>query len=184
MDDPLASVYALVERAYLRLQAGDVLVQCIEEGDPRPIERLVEELVLAGPISLSALREIIAEIQQHRNQIEEDYNQVLTELEHTLRSHGLKLQGLPSRNTLSDLEPRHFLALLQGQGMSCEQTEQACLVAFQDSRVLLRGLADHLQLLETIRGYLQDWLYSVMYQSARQELSEALIVTGKSRWLL
>ena len=184
MDDPLRSVYALVERAYLRLQAGDVLVQCMEEGDSEPLERLVEELVLAGPVSLGALSEIIAEIQQHRNQIEDDYNQVLGELEQTLKMYGLELQGLPSRSILTELEPRHFLALMHQQGMSCEHSEQECLMAFQDSRVLLRGLSDHMHLLETLRGYLQDWLYGVMYQSARQELSEALITTGKTRWLL
>ena len=184
MDDPLSSVYALVERAYLRLQAGDVLVQCMEEGSSDPIERLVEELVMAGPVSLGALREIIAEIQQHRSQLEGDYNQVLTELEQTLREHGMQLQGLPSRRVLAELEPRHFLAYLRQQGLDCEQAEQDCLLAFQDSRTLLRGLSEHLQLLDDLRGYLQDWLYGVMYQSARQELSEALITTGKARWML
>jgi hypothetical protein len=47
--DPLEAVNAFVERAYVRLQAGEVLLYCLEREDAAPMRTLVEELVLAGP---------------------------------------------------------------------------------------------------------------------------------------
>lgn len=60
-EDPLEAVFSMVERAFVRLQAGDVLGLCLEEDDTAPMQKLVEGLVLAGPQSLNALREIRAE---------------------------------------------------------------------------------------------------------------------------
>jgi hypothetical protein len=57
-DDPIDAVYSYVERAYVRLQAGDILIRCMEEGNALPMQQMVEGLVLAGPQSLSVLREM------------------------------------------------------------------------------------------------------------------------------
>ena len=54
-DDAITAVYDFVERAYIRLQAGEVLNHCLDKGDAVPLHNLVEGLVLAGPQSLSVL---------------------------------------------------------------------------------------------------------------------------------
>ena len=58
---PASTIYSIVEKAYFRLQAGDVLTHCMEDGTTEPIHEMIQEMVLAGPQSLEALREILAE---------------------------------------------------------------------------------------------------------------------------
>ena len=77
-DDALTEVYAYVERAYVRLQAADVLTHCLEEGDPAPVQDLVEELVLVGTQSMSAIREILAEVASRKTQLRDDQNQIFS----------------------------------------------------------------------------------------------------------
>ena len=62
LDESLDAVFSMVEKAFMRLQAGDVLVLCLEKDDTAPMQKLVEGLVLAGPQSLNALREIRVEV--------------------------------------------------------------------------------------------------------------------------
>lgn len=68
-DDPLEAVFSMVERAFMRLQAGDVLLLCLEEDNTAPMQKLVEGLVLAGPQSLNALRELRAEATSRKNEL-------------------------------------------------------------------------------------------------------------------
>jgi hypothetical protein len=75
-DDPLDAVYSYVERAYIRLQAGDVLIRCLDEGNAVPIQQMVEGLVLAGPRSMGILQEILTEAEQHKGQIIDDLHQL------------------------------------------------------------------------------------------------------------
>jgi hypothetical protein len=75
-DDPLDAVYSYVERAYIRLQAGDVLIRCLDEANAAPIQQMVETLVLAGPGSIGVLQEILAEAEQRKAQILDDLHQL------------------------------------------------------------------------------------------------------------
>lgn len=68
-DDPLEAVFSMVERAFIRLQAGDVLLSCLEGNDTTPVQKLVEGLVLAGPQSLNALREVRAEAASRKSEL-------------------------------------------------------------------------------------------------------------------
>ena len=55
IEESLETVFSVVERAFVRMQAGEVLVACLEAEDLTPIQKMVEDLVLAGPRSLNAL---------------------------------------------------------------------------------------------------------------------------------
>ncbi len=59
----------MVERAFIRLQAGDVLLSCLVDDDTQPVQKLVEGLVLAGPQSLNALREVRAEAASRKSEL-------------------------------------------------------------------------------------------------------------------
>lgn len=182
IDDPLESVYGLVERAYIRLQAGDVLVQCLEEGNTNPMQKMVESLVLAGPESLSALREISAEIGVRKTQLQTDSDQIYADLEGKLKHYGVSLKGLHSPISLLRLDAIAFLALLRSQDVHQEDIQMECLRLLQDSRELLQSLARQRGLLDEADYYLHDWLWGIMYQFARQELADGLMNSASSKW--
>lgn len=181
-DDPLLAVYAYVERAYLRLQASDVLTHCLEESDAEPMHNLVENLVLAGPQSLSALREILAEVILRKTQLKEDQQEVFSKLKDDLKLYVVNIPGLHTLNTLSRLTPIGFLSLLRQQGVEKDKDLLSCLQLLQASMEMIRSVSDHLSLLEEIEVYLQDWMWSLMYQSARQGWPEGGHLTAAKNW--
>lgn len=170
--NPLEAVYSFVERAYVRLQAGDLVFRCLEERNLSPIQSWVEGLVFAGPNNLGALREILAEVHERQTQSNEDLRQVLQDFRSNLHSFGVRLQDVHSAPAITRLTPVRFLSLLREQGIAEEETQVACLQILRDARDLVSGLAIHARLLEEIQTYLEDWLWGMVYQSARQEQDE------------
>ncbi len=168
-DDPIDAVYSYVERAYIRLQAGDVLIRCIEDGSAEPMHQMVEGLVLAGPRSLATLREILAETGQRKSQVQDDLSQVFSELQNNLKSYGIHLRETITPAILVSLSSADYQGILQEQGMSEENDQPPCMQLLKDNRDLMVTFVDHIRLLEEIETYLQDWLWGLAYQSARQQ---------------
>jgi len=169
-DDPLDTVYAYVERTYVRLQAGDLLLRCLDEGDTASLNQMVEGLVLAGPQSLGALQEVLAVAQQQKSQVLNDLHEVYALFETNLKKYGVRLMGAKTPLALARLSAPRFLKMLREQQLTDTSAQVACMQMFQDSRELLRRLTTHLRLLDEIERYLQDWLWGLAYQSVRAEI--------------
>lgn len=180
-DDSSDVIYSLVERAYVRMQAGDVIVLCMEEGTSAPMQRLVEGLVLAGPQNLGALREIIAEVNARKSQLHNDINQILDNLDERLIQKGVSASTVKQLDILG-LDPEVFLVTLRREGVIGEESQIECLQVIGDAREMLNSVLENLGLLEDVEMYLRDWLWGLIYQTARQEISEALIITTHSKW--
>ncbi len=167
-DDPIEDVFSYVERAYLRLQAGDILIRCLEDNSIRPIQQIVEGLILAGPQSLDELRQVLAEATARKMQVEDDLNQVYREMKRVLNEYKVVFPHREDfRETLS-LTPMELLVLMKNQGVEDSNSQSACLQVFQDSRDIISNLSSHLALLTEIEGYIRDWLYVLTYQLTRQ----------------
>ncbi|PWB52200.1 MAG: hypothetical protein C3F13_11770 [Anaerolineales bacterium] len=163
-----SSVYTIVEKAYFRLQAGDVLTRCIEDGSTEPIHELIQEMVIAGPQSLEALREILGETMKRKSQVYDDLNQVINQLSIILLGYGLNLEGYGSNQVLQQIDERQLVELMDRQEIVEEEARSGCLQVLTDSRELINTLNSKIQLLENIETYLQDWLLGLTYQSIRQ----------------
>lgn len=168
-DDPLDAVYSFVERAYVRLQAGDILIRCLDEDSSTPIQQFVEGLILAGPQSLNPLREILAEVEQRKAQAQDDLHQVFSEFEGSLKSYGAYLTSVKDAFSLLQLTSVRFLSFLREQNINEEKAQIACLQLLKDSRELMVSMARHIRLLEEIEAYLRDWIWGLAYQSTRQD---------------
>ena len=167
-NDPLDGVYSFVEKAYTRLQAGDVLFRCLEEENTAPIQEWVEGLVLAGPGSLAVLREILNEVDERKRQSKEDMHQVFQDFRKSLNSCGVPLTGMQSERSLNHMTPESLLSLMYEQGISQEETQIVCLQLLNDASDLIKGLESHLRLLIEIEIYISDWLWGLVYESAQR----------------
>jgi hypothetical protein len=168
-DDPLKSVHSFVERAYMRMQAGDILIRCLEDGSTVPIQQMVESLVFAGPRSLNALQETLAETEQHKSQVQDDLHQLLKDLDKSLRSYGVNFTGSGNIEAITGLSPVGFLAYLRAQDIHDDKTQIACMQIVKDSRELIETLSSRYLLLQEIEVYLQDWIWALIIQSLHQE---------------
>ena len=167
--DPLSSVYSFVERAYIRMQAGDLLLRCLDEGEITPILQMVQGLVLAGPQSLIALREILSETATRKAEIQDDLTQLWAVLEEQLKSYGFSLKAARIPKPTTSLAQTDFLELLREQHIDDLQTQKACLQLLKDNRGVLENLADRYQLFGEIEVFLQDWLWGLAFQSVHHE---------------
>jgi hypothetical protein len=167
-DEPLDAVYAYVERAYIRIQAGDLLLRCIETGSSDPIKQTVEGLVLAGPKSLEVLREMLSEAIQRKVQLLDDLSQIFTNFESSLSEFGLALPGIQNASVVSQLTSTVLLDEMKKQGILDGDRQVRCLQIMRDSRDLINSLIHHIHLLEEIEALIQDWLWGLAIQSARQ----------------
>jgi len=185
-EDSLPAVYDFVERAYLRLQAGEVLNHCLDKGDYMPMQTLVEELVLVGPQSLAVMREIIAEVASRKAQLQDDRSQIFHKLVKNLRHYGIRLTRYYTPHSIGQANPIIFLAFLNQQGVTEDAAQLHCIRLFQDTQELMDSLGEHFKLLDEIEVYIEDWLWGLIHQFTRQERSDLPKITGNfdTRWKL
>lgn len=165
---PSSTIYAIVEKAYFRLQAGDVLNHCIEDASTHPIHEMIQEMVVAGPQNLEALREILGETSKRKSQVYDDLNQVTNQLSIILKGFGVSLEAQGSNQALHTLTENQLVDLMDTQGVTEKETRSSTLQVMKDSRELINTLNGKILLLENIETYLQDWLWGLTYQSIRQ----------------
>jgi len=163
------SVYAFVERAYMRLQAGDVLIRCLEEGKLTPIQEMVEGLVVAGPENIATLREILGETGQRKVQVQDDLHQVFTQFSSVMKSFGVALDEKQNTQTIQEWTASRLLELMLQQGVREMDTQTACLQVWQDSREIMENLCTNLSLLSEVELYLQDWVWGLAYSQVRRQ---------------
>jgi len=163
-----ASIYSIVEKAYYRLQAGDVLTHCLEASSTEPIHEMIQEMVLAGPQSLEALREILSEAMKRKAQISDDLNQVINQLSIILKGYGISLERQGGNQALQILTEDELLEMLDEQKIFESDERSACLQVLRDSQDLITLLNVKIQLLENIIIYLQDWIWGLTYQFIKQ----------------
>ena len=181
-DDSLKPVYAFVERAYVRMQAGDIILRCLEEGTGTPMQHMVEELVLAGPDSLETLREIQEELDARRQQIKDDLHQMFADLDSRMNVFGISLSGKLTPLALAHAAPEAFdMLLVQAQRRS-QPADIEKLSMLYEAHKMLASLAVHIDLLEELDSHLQDWLWGLVYQKARIETDAGL--ASKNKWPL
>src|SRR4030066_1449747 len=109
---PASSIYRLVEKAYFRLQAGDVLTRCLEDGSTEPIHEMIQEMVLAGPQSLVALREILGETIKRKSQVHDDLSQVTNQLSIILKGYGISMDKQGGNQALQSLSEQQLEEML------------------------------------------------------------------------
>lgn len=167
-------IYAIIEKAYYRLQAGDVLTHCLEDGSTDPIHGMIQEMVLAGPQSLEALREILAETVKRKVQVNDDLNQVTNQLSIILKGYGISLESQVSNQILQFLNEDELSGILDDHHIFEADERKGCLQVLKDSQELIATLYSKIGLLGKIENYLQDWLWGLTYQHIKLSGEEAL----------
>lgn len=166
MDNPLDAMYAFAEQAYIRMQAGDILLRCMEQSSLEPMQELVESLVLAGPQSLSAMSEVLSETGQRRTQVQDDLQRTYGEFQNKMKEHGVRLtDAAPDALAFMQLSALRFRNLLRSQGLQEHPAQEECMQRYRETRAMMTRLKAHLQLLQDLEAYLWDWLWGLAHES-------------------
>jgi hypothetical protein len=171
MSQALDDLLSIAERAYVRMQAGELISQCLDQGDQAPLDNLVQQLVLAGAPSLSILREILDEIRSTRSTLRQEGLALRQDLKEALAGFGVHLPKLLSA------DPPEAFRRICGQGLREEIREAARELTAEDQAVLdeicvdasgrVAKIAARLALLGHLDSSVRDWLASLAYEAAR-----------------
>jgi hypothetical protein len=169
INNPLDVIYSFAEQAYVRMQAGDLLMRCIDTGSPRPMQELVEGLVLAGPHSINTLFEVLQETGQRRAQVQDDLQRLYGDCQNKLARYHFKLADvIPDVHSMMRIAPVQFQHFLEIQEI-VEDSQDACADLFIQAQEMMSDLYNNVRLLLEIENYLKDWLWGLAYQSAHEQ---------------
>ena len=156
-----------IERDYIHMSVGDVLMLCMEDSSVTPIQQLVESLVVIGTDGLTLLQEILNEVSKRKMQVSEDQDQVLRGLIDNLAQLGLVFPFDTTAASIISMRSARFHQLMKKQNINIEKNQIECMQLLQDSRDLLIGLSIKLDLLARIQEYLSDWTWGLYYLSSQ-----------------
>jgi hypothetical protein len=125
---------------------------------------MIQEMVLAGPQSLEALREILSETVKRKAQVYDDLNQVTNQLSIILKGYGISVERQGGNQALQSLTGVELSAMLDEQNILESDERAESLQVLKDSQELMATLNGKIQLLDNIEKYLQDWLWGLTYQ--------------------
>ncbi len=173
MGQPLDDLLTLAERTYVRMQAGELLGHCLEQGDIKPFQELVEQLVLAGSVSLPVLREIHEEILALQSTLRQEGLAVRHDLRQALAGFGLNMPQLLGRDfpeMLWEVRSQRLRSRIReaARGLSGEDLRLVDQVCSEAGDRAVR-IATRLGVLGSLEAAVEDWLGSLAYQAARLE---------------
>lgn len=172
MTDPIDELLYLAERSFIRMEAKDLIAQCLDQYDISLFNDLLERLVLAGSSSLGVLREIMEEVRATKSALGSENIGARQELMEALTHFGVELpEALPKDVSETVL----LITNRQYRNLTFPADSQ---LPFEDEQ-LLREICMHaseqvtrirrqLGLLKQIEDAVQDWFSGLAYQAAHE----------------
>jgi len=170
MTDPLDELLSITERSYIRLEAEQLVSQCLDWGDAAPFFKLLEELVLAGTGSLGILREVLGVIRTMKANLSQEGLALRRDLLEAMAEFGVALPGLLSTDApaafrqICSHELRERVRELAGGLGHDDQAllDEICIEA--GNKVM--NLAGRMAILRQLERSVLDWLDGLAYQAA------------------
>jgi hypothetical protein len=168
---PLDEILTYAERSYVRMQAEQLIKHCIDIGDSKPFDQLLEGLVLAGASSLGVMREIQEELRATKSALSQEGLGVRQDLMDAFEEFGVHLPALAGAEAPEAF--RRICNLSLGQ----EALKVAPILDAEDA-VLLReicseaaervtSIARRMALLSRLDRAVRDWTDGLAYQAVR-----------------
>jgi hypothetical protein len=165
---PLDDLISLAERTYVRLEAEQLIEDCLIKANPEPFYKLLEELVMAGTDSLMVLREILTVIRSTKSTLNQEGMGVQHDLTKTLSQFGVGLPHSPSGGTRESFWQIYHYGLYQeikarAPWLKMEDQlllEEICNEAGEQVAQIVRRLV----LLKVFEETVMDWIYGMIYE--------------------
>ena len=167
MSHPLDELLSLAERTYVRLEAEQLIDDCLRKGDPTPFDELLEELVMAGSKSLTVLREILGAIRTVKTSLSQEGLGVRQDLIDALAEYGIKLNQIISveapesfwRITRQDLHKEVMKRVISLPTEDETLLEEICIEAGKQ----VTRIARRLVILNRFEESVIDWIDGLAY---------------------
>lgn len=170
LSHPLDNLLTYAEKSYIRLEAEQLIADCLGQGDTLPFDQLIKELVLAGSASLIVLREILDAIRAKKTTLSQEGIGVRQDLMDAMAEFGVYLPEL-----LSAEAPEAFRQICS-QGLRQQVRELAIQLEVEDESLLeeicaeagdrVSRVAKRMVLLMRLEASVLDWIKGLVYEAA------------------
>ena len=168
--DPIGELLSFAERSYVRMQAEQLILQCLQDRDPKPFYSLVNELVAAGAPSLAIVREVQEVLRFIKTQLTRDGRSVREDLVEAMAEFGVYIPEVIAADSpvaFHQMCNRSFREDVRKQGAKLEVEdvdllEEICLEAGEKVTVI----AARMSLLGEMESAIKDWLAGLAYEAA------------------
>ncbi len=170
MSHPLDDLISLAERTYIRLEAEQLIEDCLNKADLEPFNKLLQELVMVGTDSLTVLREILTVIRSVSSTLNQEGIVIQHELKKTLTQFGVDLPSTPLGKTQESFWQIYHYGFYQ------EIKAHATWLKMEDQMLLedvcteagkrVAQIVRRLVLLKGLEENVVDWINGMIYEIA------------------
>lgn len=172
MSQALDALLRYAELSYFRLEAEQLIADCLDRRDAAPFEGLLEELVLAGTASLGVMREILDVIYAMKSDLSRRGLDVRQDLAEAMAEFGILLPEVLSTKAPAAFLQIASLALREQVEREAYQLDPAdrslaielCAEAGKKVTMIARQLA----ILQRLESSVSDWIVGLAYHAAHE----------------
>ena len=172
MSSPLDDLLNFAHQSYVRMEAEQLISECLELGDPSPFNDMVEGLVLAGTSSLMLLREILDEVLNVKSMLSQEGLGIRQDLVDALGEFGVHLPQLlyvDAPEAFRQLSSRHLRYGLSNVSANLQSEdelllEEICLEAGERVKQIGRRLT----MISHFEDSIRDWMRCLAYEAMQR----------------
>lgn len=172
MNDPLDELLSFAERSYVRMKAEHLIKECLKKGDEKPLNDLLEELILSGGSSFGILRDVLEAIHAIQTNLSQEGLDVRQDLVEAMREFGIKMPELISADhvdTFRQLCSRTLHIDVKRAAKHLELEDEFLLDELcNEASQKVTQIAHRLSLLRRLEESVQDWMDAMAYHSVHR----------------
>jgi hypothetical protein len=171
LTSPLDDLLNFAHQSYVRMEAEQLINECLELGDPAPFNDLIEGLVLAGTSSIMLLREVLEEVISFKSSLAQEGLGIRQDLVDALSEFGVHLPQLlyvDAPEAFRQISNEYLkLGFNKISDLVCMEDEvlleEICMEAGERVRLIARRLA----MVKNFEDAVRDWMRCLAYEAIR-----------------
>jgi hypothetical protein len=176
LSSPLDDLLNFAHQSYVRMEAEQLISECLELGDPAPFNDMVEGLVLAGTSSLMLLREILDEVLSVKSLLSQEGLGIRQDLVDALGEFGVHLPQLlylDAPEAFRQISNRHLKYGLTNISASLRSEDEMLLEEIcNEAGERVKQIGRRLTMITSFEESIRDWMRCLAYEVMQRKDSE------------
>lgn len=171
MSNPLDELLNFAHRSYVRMEAEQLIIECLELEDLTPFNDMLEKLVLAGSTSLHLLREVLEEVMSAKSLLNQEGLRVRQDLMDALMDFGVNIPELlyaDGPEAFHQIYKQTIQNQIRENSSLLREGDEALLEEIcADASERVMKIARRVSLLNMLEDAIRDWMGSLAYEMMR-----------------
>jgi hypothetical protein len=175
LSSPIEDLLNFAHRSYVRMEAEQLIQDCLVREDMEPFNQMVEGLVLDGIHSMPLLQEVLGEVRKTKAILTQEGLGVRQDLMNALAEFGVHLPQILYTDIPGSLHKLTFHTKqfeLDAKNLS-EDKQELLEEIWTEAGERVVEVARRLQMISSIEDGIRDWIGSLAYDALRSEDSDS-----------